>query len=52
MLTDAPNEHPTEVPTEVPAATTEVPAEELPMSFELPFFNTSSIYEDDALMAA
>lgn len=43
---------PADVPAEVPAASTEAPAEELPTSFVAPFFNTSSIYEDDALMAA
>ena len=47
-----PADVPSDVPAEVPAASTEAPAEELPTSFVAPFFNTSSIYEDDALMAA
>ncbi len=47
-----PTDVPSAVPAEVPAANTEAPADELPTSFVAPFFNTSSIYEGDDLMAA
>lgn len=49
---EMPTSVPAEAPAEVPAASTEIPADELSMSLLAPFFNTSSIYEDEDLMAA